>query len=702
MLPVKSTLAKTLPWGTLKMSEPFIKIYSSKNRIMVFMTVLFVAMLATILIAAPAAYAYDNEELAFLTLINNHRQANGRGPLTLSTSLYNASEDHSYDMGARNYFSHNTPEGVTPWDRIRAAGYTYNTWLGENIAAGYGTAQTVYNAWLNSPGHNDNMLGANFRAIGIGRVYVGGSTYGWYWTTDFGGVSEDSTPPSVSVPQPTGSSKVSGVVAFTANAWDNVGVTKVDLYIDGSLVSSDSSAPYSYNWDTTGLQGSHALRAVAWDSAELTAEASTVVTVDNFTPTKRYYFTWYDQYSPGTYDWVLMVNPAGRPGAARTSVKIGQLTYADRDLAVGAPAESPMFPGVVGGPVTVSTTQPIVVSQRILWGGKSLEEVMGIDEARLSDHYYWPWYDQKTRGTLDWVLVANPNADPIYYEIKIAGVLRDSGTINANEKVTPSFNGIGGGPVEVQAWTQRGGSAAKVISSQRVLMGNGAAFNEVPGIPAAELSSNYEWTWYDNVDGMNWVLIANPDTATETIRAEIWIGGRQMKDPDNPGRDYFILTPGQMVTPRFASTKGGPVEVRSYVNGGSWQNVNDHRQVLASQRILWGPSFEEVPGYPVERLNSSYYWSWYDQRSPGSLNWVLVANQNNYEVDYSIEVGGTVYQKGKLAAGAKVTPSFGGVMGGSVKVEAWTSGTLTPAPVMASQRVLWNGYFNEALGTVLD
>ncbi|MHB1325014.1 MAG: CAP domain-containing protein, partial [Thermoleophilia bacterium] len=164
------------------------------SRFLVLAVIVVLAALLGSLLVAPSAYAYDNEELAFLTLINNYRAQNGLPGLTMSNSLYNASEGHSYDMGVRGYFAHNTPEGVTPWDRIRAAGYTYNTWLGENIAAGYSTAQSVFDAWRISPGHNANMLGANYRAIGVGRYYVSGSTYGWYWTTDFGGVVDASYP----------------------------------------------------------------------------------------------------------------------------------------------------------------------------------------------------------------------------------------------------------------------------------------------------------------------------------------------------------------------------------------------------------------------------------------------------------------------------------------------------------------------------
>jgi hypothetical protein len=66
-------------------------------------------------------------------------------------------------------------------------GYGYNTSKGENIAAGYSTAEAVFTGWKNSPGHDANMLNTNFTVIGIGLEYVQGSPYGNYWTTDFGG-----------------------------------------------------------------------------------------------------------------------------------------------------------------------------------------------------------------------------------------------------------------------------------------------------------------------------------------------------------------------------------------------------------------------------------------------------------------------------------------------------------------------------------
>lgn len=152
-------------------------------------------VLATASFGAGAATAeIDSEEQAFLIRINQYRAAAGLGTLVLNTKLTNAAEWMSADMAAKNYMSHTDSLGRDPGRRIAAFGYTYNTWWGENIAGGYATADAVFTAWKNSSGHNANMLGANYKVIGIARAYGAGSRYGWYWTTDFGGYNDEAAP----------------------------------------------------------------------------------------------------------------------------------------------------------------------------------------------------------------------------------------------------------------------------------------------------------------------------------------------------------------------------------------------------------------------------------------------------------------------------------------------------------------------------
>lgn len=128
----------------------------------------------------------DQAEAEFLSLLNAYRVENGLGLLARNATLDLAAQRHSEDMAARAYFSHDTPEGVTPWDRMQAAGYACPSYKGENIAAGYDAAQRVFEAWRNSPGHNANMLSPYFDEIGIGLAYDADSPFHYYWTTDFG------------------------------------------------------------------------------------------------------------------------------------------------------------------------------------------------------------------------------------------------------------------------------------------------------------------------------------------------------------------------------------------------------------------------------------------------------------------------------------------------------------------------------------
>lgn len=141
--------------------------------------------------------ALDSEEAAFLDIINEYREDNNRQPLSLHPQLTAASDWHANDMALCNYLSHTDSLGHSPGTRVDYFGYPGG--IGENAARGgiFPTAQSVFNAWKGSPGHNGNMLGAGYSVIGIGRAVKNGV---WYWTTDFGNAS----PPYGSVPGDTG------------------------------------------------------------------------------------------------------------------------------------------------------------------------------------------------------------------------------------------------------------------------------------------------------------------------------------------------------------------------------------------------------------------------------------------------------------------------------------------------------------------
>lgn len=123
----------------------------------------------------------------FFERINAYRTQHGRGTLQIDYTLQAAAKWMSEDMATHDYHSHTDSLGRNPFKRMADFGYTAPTYKGENIAAGYTTAETVMTGWQNSPGHNANMLNTNYSVIGIGLAYNARSYYGWYWTTTFGG-----------------------------------------------------------------------------------------------------------------------------------------------------------------------------------------------------------------------------------------------------------------------------------------------------------------------------------------------------------------------------------------------------------------------------------------------------------------------------------------------------------------------------------
>jgi hypothetical protein len=158
---------------------------------------------------ARAATTYSAQEITFVNTLNQYRSANGLQPLLVSDEISQASYRHNHDMAKYEFFSHYSVESdwfaanATPWDRMAASGYSYNTNMGENIAAGQSTAAQVFAAWKASSGHNANMLNSTYAVIGISFYTLAGSPYTYYWTTDFGGYVDPTAHAVGAAPAPT-------------------------------------------------------------------------------------------------------------------------------------------------------------------------------------------------------------------------------------------------------------------------------------------------------------------------------------------------------------------------------------------------------------------------------------------------------------------------------------------------------------------
>ena len=160
------------------------------------------AVAAVVAVDTRTAKALDSEEQTFLSIINNYRSAQGLGTLALDPQLNEVALWMANDMASNDYFSHTDSLGRDPFVRMDQMGYDYNTWRGENLVAGTEGAQASFEMWTGSPGHNVNMLGEHYTVIGIARQFDAGSTFGWYWATEFGGHTAPPPAPPTAPPTP--------------------------------------------------------------------------------------------------------------------------------------------------------------------------------------------------------------------------------------------------------------------------------------------------------------------------------------------------------------------------------------------------------------------------------------------------------------------------------------------------------------------
>lgn len=104
-------------------------------------------------------------EKQMLELLNKERTKRGIRPLVYDSSLANVARRHAADMLQRGYFSHNTPESKTPFDRLHQAGIRYR-YAGENLAFAPSVLKAHEELML-SPGHKANILSKKYNKAGI-------------------------------------------------------------------------------------------------------------------------------------------------------------------------------------------------------------------------------------------------------------------------------------------------------------------------------------------------------------------------------------------------------------------------------------------------------------------------------------------------------------------------------------------------------
>lgn len=120
-------------------------------------------------------------EVEMFKLLNTEREKAGLKPVDVNAGLLEVGRKHCSDMFMRGYFSHYTPEGKSPFDRMAEDNVRF-TFAGENLALAP-NAKLAMQGLMNSPGHKANILSEKFGEVGIG--VIDGGVYGQMFCQEF-------------------------------------------------------------------------------------------------------------------------------------------------------------------------------------------------------------------------------------------------------------------------------------------------------------------------------------------------------------------------------------------------------------------------------------------------------------------------------------------------------------------------------------
>jgi hypothetical protein len=336
------------------------------------------------------------------------------------------------------------------------------------------------------------------------------------------------------------------------------------------------------------------------------------------------------------------------------SLNAGQQTYVT------------MPPGTIGGPVavTVSSGPAVKASQRVQYN-QSFNEVWAMAPAKAATKSYLSWFDKASAGMLnDNIHLINTSSATASGTVSLPGAPDLPFTLSSGQAtyVTWPF-GVIGGPVTIS-------SSQPVLASQRVQYNQ--SFNEVIARSASDAATTSYFNWFDAASpGMlnDNIHLLNPGTVSANVTVKM-PGTGDLAVTVGPGGFGYLHFPGGNI--------GGPITVTST------------QPVLASQRVQYYQSFNEVHSATAAGALTTSHSMWFDKASAGMVgDNIHVLNTAGTSTTVTVSLPGASSITVTVASGAESFVSFStGSIGGPVTITA-------SQPVLASQRVQYYQSFNE-------
>jgi hypothetical protein len=382
------------------------------------------------------------------------------------------------------------------------------------------------------------------------------------------------------------------------------------------------------------------------------------------TPLFTSYFSWFDKVTPGMVgDNIHLLNTGGSTSTGCVTLGAQVLSFS---VAAGTERYLTFPPGTIGGPVVVRVMSgpAVLASQRVQYY-QSFNEVWAMTAAQAATTSYINWFDKASAGMVgDNIHVLNPGGSAANVTVSLPGATPISFSLGAGLESYVSFPaGHIGGPVTIT-------STLPVLASQRVQYYS--SFNEVVARSAAQAVAAGYFNWFDKATpgmvGDN-IHILNPGGSSANVSVAL-AGASTISFSLGAGAATYVSFPAGHI--------GGPVIVTA------------SQPVLASQRVQYFSSFNEVAAAGVIQAASTSYVMWFDKVTPGMVgDNIHVLNPGVVSASVTVSLPGATPTSFSVGAGAEVYVSFpAGHIGGPVTITS-------SQPVLAAQRVQYYQTFNE-------
>src|SRR5688572_7983793 len=376
-------------------------------------------------------------------------------------------------------------------------------------------------------------------------------------------------------------------------------------------------------------------------------------------------------------------------GCADIDVSIGGGGQGRLGVPDGASARTG-FAGVDNGPVKIESTNgmDILAALRVIWKEPgfraSYSEMMGLPKEQLSTEYWFPWYNNAMPNSMDQGFrIGNVNTTSTAIQVWVGTNRIDNFSLNPGDSMRVSYD-VDDGPIRIVCTDCSGGE--KIIAALRVIWkepGKRFSYSEMMGLPVEQLSDEYWFPWYNNAmpNSMDQGFRIANVSSTESNTVEVWVGNMKL--------DTLSLNPGASMRVGY-NVDDGPIRIVCT----TCMNTDDDK-IIAALRVIWKEpgfraSYSEMMGLPKEQLSDEYWFPWYNNVVPASMDQGFrIANVSSTESNtVEVWVGSTKLATIPLAAGASARVGYN-VDNGPIRIVCTTCTNTDGDQILAALRVIW-------------